>query len=138
MDTELAENEELATVKIDIELYRQLREYCDKEYVRFKDFVEESLENAIYRGELEKSADQAKNVLKEVADKCRKVHMAVEQAKEEIDNECGKAYRRGFQRGFYTAFYAAQGKMVKEKIEPLSVVVEGPQLNLFDHGLPDK
>lgn len=40
-------NEEVKNITIDSELHDELRGYCDSENIRFKDFVEDALENAI-------------------------------------------------------------------------------------------
>ena len=46
-----AKSENTPNIKIDAKLYDLLRKFCDKEGRRLKDFVEDSLENAIYTEE---------------------------------------------------------------------------------------
>ena len=46
-------NNDSVTIEISSELYQSLREYCDRNGYRFIDFVEDSLETATYRDELE-------------------------------------------------------------------------------------
>ncbi len=120
-----AVNEKLATVIIDIELYNQLREHCDRNYIRFKDFVEESLENAIYANEMEERVNDAKKVLSEISGKCERVHMAVEHVKKDID----KAYRLGFRKGLSSIQENTDQNM---KIDTFKPVKDNGQIQLFD------
>jgi len=111
------------TLTINSELYRQLREYCDQENIRFKTFIEESLENAISRKEQVKVLEESRRL------------------KKEIDTIRNTAYLRGFQQGFFSAFCAAQGKLTEpmhdETIEKAvkdnpNKIVDDKQLTLFD------
>lgn len=108
-------------IKIDSELHDELCEYCDREGLRLSDFIEDSLENAIYRHEQYKTVNEAKKLMKE------------------IEGERARSYRRGFLQGFYAAFCAANGnlnilenageKMLEES--PFRLIT-GRQLNLFE------
>ncbi len=114
-------NEELKSVSINAELYYEWREYCDEMGIRFKGFVEDSLENAKYQEEQGYLFEETKKMLKE------------------IEKEREKAYRRGFKEGFCAAFHIAQGKLgvglhdnALERVgkeNPFKTV--GPQLELF-------
>lgn len=85
-------DEQIQTLKIDADIYNLLRDYCDKNGIRFRNFVEDSLENAIQFEESDK------------------IH------REEIENLKMKAtkydyaFTRGFQKGFLFAFFALQGR----------------------------
>ncbi len=111
--------EDMKTISINAELYDQLREYCDTAGIRFKDFVEDALDEAAYR-------EEGFEVLDEVNERIRK-----------IADERKKAYTRGFQRGFLVAFYLAQGNLgtglYNQAVEKgdLFKSVKGPQLDLF-------
>ena len=107
-------------IEIEDQFYKELRDYCDRENIRLKDFIEDALENAIYRDEVYSAAGETKTLMKE------------------IEQERDKAYRRGFIKGFYAAFCVCQGKFgvyaeTAEKIKTKAPFkwVTGPQLPLF-------
>lgn len=112
--------EKMGKIEVDAEILKELTAYCGKENIRFRDFVEDALENAIYRDEIYKAAAETKTMMKE------------------IEQERDKAYRRGFIKGFYAAFCACQGRLgvyaeAGEKIKTKAPFkwVTGPQLPLF-------
>jgi len=94
MKHDSATGEKTKNVKIDDRLYDLLRKFCDKENLGLKDFVEDSLENALYTEESIKVLNKEIKSLKKKA------------ATYEY------AFRRGFQKGFYTSFAAMHGKIV--------------------------
>ena len=120
MDT--VESENRKTIGISSQLYVELREFCDQVEISFLDFVEESLEAATRRYELEELLnDEAK-------------------IKEKIKAEQKQAYLDGFERGVLISLVALDGQltvsrkltphMVKEK--PRYRVVTGEQMKLFE------
>lgn len=111
------------SIPIERDLYESLRQYCDKNGIRFVDFIEEALENAIDRVEILQKSARADEVLKRA------------------DKNMKRAFRRGFWQGFYAGILAGQGKFaVSERLTPPEVsyseepfkVVDGSQLRLFD------
>ena len=109
------------TLKIDTELHEQLRNFCDKEDRRLKDFVEDSLENAIH-------TEESIKVLKEEIKSLKKKEARYEYA-----------FRRGFQKGFYITFWAMHGRILLDpddedfkilKKDPFRIS-RGSQLDLF-------
>ena len=86
MKNHSSKGENTTTIKIDAKLYDLLRRFCDKEGRRLRDFVEDSLENAIYTEESIKILDKEIESLK----------------KKEARYDY--AFRRGFQKGFYISF----------------------------------
>lgn len=114
------ENIELKTIRIDSDLYSRLREYCDKKNIRFIDFVEDSLENAINFNEQSDLLEENNELLSQIKVKHDKI------------------YESGFNKGFYLAFFTLQGKMVglknntfKKTLDSTPKPVKGPQLKLF-------
>jgi hypothetical protein len=117
-----SKGENTTTIKIDATLYGQLRKFCDKEGRRLKDFVENSLENAIYTEESIKLLDkEIKSLRKKEA-------------------RYDYAFRRGFQKGFYISFWALHGRILLDpddedfeilKNDPFRIS-RGSQLDLFD------
>lgn len=110
------------SIPIDKELYNNLREYCDHCGIRFIDFIEEALENAVDREEILKRSEKADVVL------------------ERVDSNMRRSFRRGFWRGFCVGILASQGRFgLCERITPSKVsykdepfkIVTGPQLKLF-------
>ena len=117
------ESNDRKTIQINTELFNRLQNYCDQENIRFRDFVEESLENAPNQEESLKVASEAAKTLEEIEWK-RKI-----------------SYRRGFWQGFFVGFWAAQGKLglsLHATPDELSLKNEifksvwGDQLDLFD------
>jgi hypothetical protein len=109
------------TINIDDRLYNLLRQFCDKEGRRLKDFVEDALENAIY-------TDESIKILNEKIKSLKK-----KEAKYDY------AFRRGFQKGFYISFCALHGQILLEpddealeilKNDPFRIS-KGAQLDLF-------
>jgi hypothetical protein len=108
-------------INIDDRLYNLLRQFCDKEGRRLKDFVEDALENAIY-------TDESIKILNEKIKSLKK-----KEAKYDY------AFRRGFQKGFYISFCALHGQILLEpddealeilKNDPFRIS-KGAQLDLF-------
>ncbi len=108
-------------IKIDDKLYDLLRKFCDKEGRRLKDFVEDSLENAIYTEESIKVLNKEIKSLK----------------KKEATYDY--AFRRGFHKGFYLSFWAMHGRILLDpgdedfeivKNDPFRIF-KGSQLDLF-------
>ncbi len=112
-----------ATVKIKIsdELYQNIREYCDKNSLRFIDFIEDSLESATYRDELERLViDETK-------------------IKERIENERVESIQRGFIRGVMATTFTMRGfsglgealtpKEIKKRYH--FIPVQGEQIKMF-------
>ncbi len=115
-------NEELKIIKINSELYDYLREYCDKQHVRFIDFVEDSLENSVGFHEQLKLAEENKKLLSQIEENHEKI------------------YKAGFHEGFYIALYTLKGKIwaglknntLQKNLEMNTPKpVKGPQLKLF-------
>ena len=109
------------TLKIDTELHEQLRNFCDKEDRRLKDFVEDSLENAIH-------TEESIKVLKEEIKSLKKKEATYDYA-----------FRRGYQKGFYISFWAMNGRILLDpddedyeilKKDPFRIA-RGSQLDLF-------
>ncbi len=115
-------HEEMKTIRISSELYDYLHEYCDKENIRFGDFVEDSLENAVDLNEQFKLIEESEKLLSQIKD------------------DLEKAYKSGFQKGFCIAFHTVRGEIwaglkddsLKKNLENNPPKpVEGPQLKLF-------
>ena len=64
MKSKSSRAENTTMIKIDDRLYELLRKFCDKEGRRLRDFVEDSLENAIHTEETIKVLDEKINSLK--------------------------------------------------------------------------
>jgi hypothetical protein len=78
-------------INIAADLYHELREYCDRAGIAFLDFVEDSLEKATYRDELEL-------LLRDEAE-----------MKKKIASEESAAFKRGFSLGVMAATLALKG-----------------------------
>jgi hypothetical protein len=85
--------DDLKTIRINAEVYDQVREYCNGTGLRFQEFVEDVLETAPARNE-DLNLISAANETLEGTDKARK-----------------RSYRRGFWDGFCTSFFAMQGRL---------------------------
>jgi uncharacterized beta-barrel protein YwiB (DUF1934 family) len=116
-----SKGENTATIKIDERLYKLLRKFCDKEGRRLKDFVEDSIENAIHTEETIKVLDEEIKLLKK------------KEAKYDY------AFRRGFRKGFYICFLTMHGQILLDpddedfeilKNDPYRLS-KGSQLDLF-------
>jgi hypothetical protein len=111
------------TVRVDIsaELYQNLREYCDQNSLRFFDFIEDSLESATYRDELERLVNDETKI------------------KERIENERVVSIQRGFIRGVMAATLAMKGYSgLGEALTPKEIKksyhfipVRGGQIQMF-------
>jgi hypothetical protein len=121
MKRDFSKGEPTIAIKIDRGLYDVLRKFCDQEGRRFKDFVEDSLENAVYTEESIKVLNQEIKSLK----------------KKEARYDY--AFRRGFQKGFYISFLAMHANILlapeDEDFEILKSdpyrTSKGSQLELF-------
>jgi len=116
-----SKDENTTIIKIDDKLYDLLRKFCDKEGRRLKDFVEDSLENAIY-------TEESIKVLNEEIKSLKKK-----------ETRYDYAFRRGFQKGFYISFWALHGRILLDpddenfeilKNDPFRIS-RGSQLDLF-------
>jgi hypothetical protein len=110
-----------STIKIDDRLYDLLRNFCDKEGRRLKDFVEDALENAIF-------TDESIKVLNEEIKSLKKK-----------ETKYDYAFRRGFQKGFFISFCALHGQIMLESDDEAFEILKndpfrisrGAQLDLF-------
>ena len=112
-----------AHIPIDPDLYAELRAYCDSCGIRFMDFVEEALEQAIK--------------FEEILDKSEKADQVLNQATKDMR----RSFRHGFHVGLVTGVFMAQGRLGSSKDstppelsyrnEP-NKVVTGSQLSLFE------
>ncbi len=121
MNTDPSENGRLKSIQIDVELYDELRRICDQRAMRFKDFVDDALERAVYE-------DQSIEALSgEIQDLKRQISVYE------------RSFMRGFHKGFLFAFLAMQGRvfpnqddedfqLVKAKSPKITA---GSQLSLF-------
>jgi oligoendopeptidase F len=111
------------TVKIEIsvELYNSMREYCDQNGYRFIEFIEDSLESATYRDELERFVNDEVKI------------------KERIENERVESIQRGFIRGVMAATFTMKGYSgLGESLTPKEIKksyhfipVQGEQIKMF-------
>lgn len=112
-----------AHIQIDPDLYAELRVYCDSRGIRFVDFVQDALEQAIS--------------FEEILDKSEKADQVLNQA----TNNMQRSFRHGFHVGLVAGVFLAQGRLgaskdstpseVSYRNEP-NKVVTGSQLPLFD------
>ncbi len=121
MKNHTLKDENTTTIKIDTRLYELLRQFCDKDGRRLRDFVEDALENAVYIDESVKILNEEIKSLK----------------RKEAKYDC--AFRRGFQKGFYISFCALHGQTLIDpddeayeilKNDPFRIS-KGAQLDLF-------
>lgn len=121
MEYQSTDGDGTATLKINDRLYDLLRNFCDKEGRRLREFVEDSLENAIHTEESIKVLHERIRFLKK------------KEAKYDY------AYRRGFRKGFYICFLAMHGRILFDpedddfkilKGDPYRIS-RGSQLDLF-------
>ena len=121
MKNHISKDENTTTIKIDTRLYELLREFCDKDGRRLRDFVEDALENAVYIDESVKILnEEIKSLKKKVA-------------------KYDYAFRRGFQKGFYISFCAFHGQILLESDDEAFEILKndpfrisrGVQLDLF-------
>ena len=110
-------------IQIDPDLHAELRGYCDSSGIRFVDFVEDALEQAIAFEEILDKSEKADQVLKRATEDRR------------------QSFRHGFHVGLVAGALMAQGRLgaskdctpakLSYKYEPHKVVT-GTQLSLFD------
>jgi hypothetical protein len=125
MSNETEKNQELKNIKIENELYRRVRDYCDYNSIRFKDFIEDALENAQY-------IDESNKILRNEIVELKKKATSYEYA-----------FRRGFERGFIFLFMSFQSKydhtLKKDEIDILKnnpyKSSRGTQLAIFEDDL---
>jgi hypothetical protein len=121
MNADPSETGTLKSIQIDVELYDELRSICDQRGMRFKDFVHDALERAIYE-------DQSIDAMAAEIEDLRRQLSAYE-----------RSFMRGFHKGFWFAFLAMQGQiclsaddeevqLVQEKSPKITA---GSQLSLF-------
>ena len=112
-----------AHIPIDPELHAELRAYCDSCGIRFMDFVEDALEQAIK--------------FEEILNKSEKADQVLNQATKDMK----RSFRHGFHVGLVAGVFLAQGRLgssqdstpseLSYRNEP-NKVVSGSQLSLFD------
>lgn len=110
-------------IPLDSDLHAELRAYCDRFGIRFIDFVEDALEQAI--------------AIEEILDKSEKADQLMSQATKEMQ----RSFRHGFHVGLVAGVFLAQGRLGSSKNctppelsyrnEP-NKVVTGSQLSLFE------
>jgi uncharacterized protein with von Willebrand factor type A (vWA) domain len=116
-----AKGEASKSVRIDAGLYDVLRAHCDRNGIRFLDFVEEALESALDFHERSDLVEKNEKLLAEI----RK------------ESETIRAI--GFHEGVYAAFSLFRGKLWavskdelgKRTLENEPRPVRGPQMKLF-------
>ncbi len=121
MADEILKNGKSKSIKIDEELYKRLRKHCDQNGIRFKDFAEDSLENAMH-------TDESIKILRD----------EIEELKREATSY-DYAFRRGFQKGLYSLFLSFQGRLnctlKKDEIDILKnnpyKISQGTQFSIF-------
>lgn len=109
-------------IPISLELYETLREFCDNVGTPFLDFIEDSLESATLRHELETLFNDKTKL------------------DEKIKDERQRAFLEGFSKGVMVALFAAGGRLnLSQKLTPQVVrkqprfeVIKDDQLSLFD------
>ncbi|HSO20799.1 MAG TPA: hypothetical protein VLT88_15150 [Desulfosarcina sp.] len=110
-------------IPIDDALYADLRAYCDRCGIRFVDFIEDALCNAIDREQILTRSVEAEKAMKQ------------------LDQDRRRSYRRGFYQGFVSGVLAGRGQLaLSQGIMPSEIceeenpfkVVAGRQLQLFD------
>ena len=110
-------------IQIDSDLHADLRDYCDKCGIRFVDFVEDALAQAV--------------AIEEILDKSEKADQVLSRATEDRR----QSFRRGFHVGMVAGVFAAQGKLgLSRDCTPPALsfrndpnkVVSGSQLLLFE------
>ena len=114
---------EKVNIQIDPDLHAELRDYCDRCGIRFIDFVENALEQAIK--------------FEEILDKSEKADQILNQATKNMQ----RSFRHGFHVGLVAGVFMAQGRLgcskdstpseLSYKNEP-NKVVTGSQLPLFE------
>jgi len=112
-----------AQIQIDSELHADLRDYCDKRAIRFVDFVEDALAQAVAIEEILEKSEKADQVLNRATEDRR------------------QSFRRGFHVGLVAGVFAGIGKLgLSKDCTPPELsfrkdpnkVVSGSQLLLFE------
>ena len=93
MNVDPSEAGTLKSVHIDEQLYEELRRICDRKDLRFKDFVDDALERAVYE---DQSIDAMAGEIEDL-----KRQLSVYE----------RSFMRGFYKGFWFAFLAMQGRI---------------------------
>jgi hypothetical protein len=110
-------------IQIDSELHAELRDYCDQCGIRFVDFVEDALAQAV--------------AIEAILDKSEKADQMLNRATEDRR----QSFRHGFHVGMVAGIFAGQGKLgVSRDCTPPGLffkhdpnkVVSGSQLLLFE------
>ena len=110
-----------AVLRVSRELYARLREHCDRLGIRFVDFVEDALDNAVMEDVENNSLEKELEALRRKA--------------ESYD----RAFNRGFQQGFAFFHLMLKGLGVSESLDEEltivrkfpAVVPKGEQVKLF-------
>ena len=110
------------TIILSAQLFQELRQYCDRNGLRFVEFIEDALETAIHRHHLEALFNDENKL------------------KERIDKERRHALQKGFDQGVIAATLVLRKKIIpqgdlisKEIRERLSFQpVTGGQAKLFE------
>jgi hypothetical protein len=114
---------EKANIPIDPDLHAELRAYCDHCGIRFIDFIQDALEQAIR--------------FEEILDKSEKADQVLNQATKNMQ----RSFRHGFHVGLVAGVFMAQGRLGSSKDSTPSElsyrnepnkVVTGSQLSLFE------
>ncbi len=80
-------------VQIESGLYRELREFCDRQGIRFADFVADALETATQRYRTAEEEREMREMAKRVEDVRR------------------EGFRRGWRHGAWLGYWAARGDL---------------------------
>jgi hypothetical protein len=100
------------TIRIDNDLYLRLREHCDRDGVRFLDFLENALEDALLRETVTKAMEAEIEILRKKAVKY------------------DYAFNRGFQQGFAFFYQMMEGLgFSADAEEDLNIVKQFPSEN---------
>lgn len=113
--------EDAHRISIDPEVYESVREFCDQHDLRFLDFVEESLETAMFFHEQENQMVENQELLRR------------------IRRDYQKIKKFGFNEGFFIAMFLFGGKSLpqewrdalRENLKDTPLLIEGEQMKLF-------
>ena len=122
MAEKTSRKEEFQSIKIEKDLYKRLRKHSDQNGIRFKDFVEDSLENAMH-------TDESIKMLRDEIEELKRKTTSYDYA-----------FRRGFEKGLYFLFLSFQGRfdctLKKDEIDILKDRLyrtsKGTQLPIFN------
>lgn len=110
-------------IPIESELYFQVREFCNHNGIRFKDFVENAFESAMDHEGMMGMVEKASSLI------------------DRVGRECQSAYQQGFRSGLLAGVLLAQGRVgifkclcPSEMLEKGNIFkpVKGSQRHLFD------